>query len=279
MTITLQDPGEASSGNTCGDARVRYTMRARERIRLCLAGTSRVYSSAVEHRIADPAVAGSIPAAPCIAFWLFFFSVRLESVCVSQHTFSKSLWPNWTRRLTTNQKIGGSSPSRDNFCILHKQKGISHHSFGRSKKIHPRWDSNPQSSAPETDALSIRPLGLGLALGAGCSATHMIIDNTAEQVRLTGQLKHAGIAQLGERQTEDLKVAGSIPAVGNLFIFCFSLCVVVLAKLLCCPGLGHHGTLAEWLRRSIRNRLGIARGSSNLSGVELIFFSRSLAAA
>ena len=31
---------------------------------------------------------------------------------------------------------------------------------------------------------------------------------------------HAGIAQLGERQTEDLKVAGSIPAVGNIF-FCF----------------------------------------------------------
>ena len=29
---------------------------------------------------------------------------------------------------------------------------------------------------------------------------------------------HAGIAQLGERQTEDLKVAGSIPAVGR-FIF------------------------------------------------------------
>ena len=28
-----------------------------------------------------------------------------------------SLWPNWTRRLTTNQKIGGSSPSRDNFCF------------------------------------------------------------------------------------------------------------------------------------------------------------------
>ncbi len=28
----------------------------------------------------------------------------------SGHT---SRWPNWTRRLTTNQKIGGSSPSRD----------------------------------------------------------------------------------------------------------------------------------------------------------------------
>ena len=31
--------------------------------------------------------------------------------------------------------------------------------------------------------------------------------------------KHAGIAQLGERQTEDLKVAGSIPAVGSSLIF------------------------------------------------------------
>ena len=31
---------------------------------------------------------------------------------------------------------------------------------------------------------------------------------------------HAGIAQLGERQTEDLKVAGSIPAVGIPILFC-----------------------------------------------------------
>ena len=29
-----------------------------------------------------------------------------------------SLWPNWIRRLTTNQKIGGSSPSRDIFYFL-----------------------------------------------------------------------------------------------------------------------------------------------------------------
>merc|ERR1711888_408502 len=27
------------------------------------------------------------------------------------------------------------------------------------KRMHPRWDSNPQFSAPETDALSIWPLG------------------------------------------------------------------------------------------------------------------------
>ena len=33
-----------------------------------------------------------------------------------------------------------------------------------------------------------------------------------------------------------------------------------------------HGNLAEWLRRSIRNRLGSARGSSNLSVVVYIFF-------
>ena len=34
-------------------------------------------------------------------------------------TILPSLWPNWIRRLTTNQKIGGSSPSRDilfSFC-------------------------------------------------------------------------------------------------------------------------------------------------------------------
>ena len=29
-----------------------------------------------------------------------------------------SLWPNWIRRLTTNQKIGGSSPSRDTFLVF-----------------------------------------------------------------------------------------------------------------------------------------------------------------
>ena len=30
----------------------------------------------------------------------------------------------------------------------------------KPKAVHPRGDSNPQSSAPETDALSIWPLGL-----------------------------------------------------------------------------------------------------------------------
>ena len=46
---------------------------------LRLAGTSRVYSSAVEHRIADPAVAGSIPAAPLITTFLKFFSLALSN--------------------------------------------------------------------------------------------------------------------------------------------------------------------------------------------------------
>ena len=31
----------------------------------------------------------------------------------------------------------------------------------------------------------------------------------------------AAIAQLGERQTEDLEVPGSIPGLGNCFSFCF----------------------------------------------------------
>ena len=46
-----------------------------------------------------------------------------ESLWRQDHWFAflaltVSLWPNWTRRLTTNQKIGGSSPSRDKFFVL-----------------------------------------------------------------------------------------------------------------------------------------------------------------
>ena len=120
----------------------------------------REYSSAVEHRIADPAVAGSIPAAPCMTF---IGRVEILGCSRGPKHQDKSLWPNWTRRLTTNQKIGGSSPSRDSLFIFAK------FCFGAKvldrPKLHPRWDSNPQSSAPETDALSIWPLG-HLARGA-----------------------------------------------------------------------------------------------------------------
>ncbi len=91
--------------------------------------------------------------------------------------------------------------------------------FG-AKKVnnHPRWDSNPQSSAPETDALSIRPLGLSEQPGVWLPQTVWAPDPHRPECRAIRR-KHAGIAQLGERQTEDLKVAGSIPAVGILFNF------------------------------------------------------------
>ena len=42
----------------------------------------------------------------------FYFSRCLLTLRGPQAR-SPSLWPNWIRRLTTNQKIGGSSPSRD----------------------------------------------------------------------------------------------------------------------------------------------------------------------
>ena len=74
-----------------------------------------------------------------------------------------SLWPNWIRRLTTNQKIGGSSPSRDNFFCF-------------------TFNSLFFVVFPRTGAF-------------------------------------ADIAQLGERQTEDQKVPGSIPGVGILIFF------------------------------------------------------------
>ena len=61
----------------------------------------------------------------------------------------------------------------------------------------------------------------------------------------------ADIAQLGERQTEDLKVPGSIPGVGNLFWILFLQCEQVVGT-----RTSYHGILAEWLRRLIRNQLG-----------------------
>ena len=54
------------------------------------------------------------------------------------------------------------------------------------------------------------------------------------------------IAQLGERQTEDLKVAGSNPAQGNFDI------------------------MAEWLRRWTANPLGSARAGSNPADVAFL---------
>ena len=61
----------------------------------------------------------------------------------------------------------------------------------------------------------------------------------------------ADIAQLGERQTEDLKVPGSIPGVGKLFWILFLQCEQVVGT-----RTSYHGILAEWLRRLIRNQLG-----------------------
>ena len=47
-------------------------------------------------------------------------------------TFYMFLWPNWIRRLTTNQKIGGSSPSRDTFAWMPEgSKGADLRSAGR----------------------------------------------------------------------------------------------------------------------------------------------------
>ena len=51
-------------------------------------------------------------------FFLFCARARVCAAVGQNNTQDMSLWPNWTRRLTTNQKIGGSSPSRDMFFSL-----------------------------------------------------------------------------------------------------------------------------------------------------------------
>ena len=62
----------------------------------------------------------------------------------------------------------------------------------------------------------------------------------------------AAIAQLGERQTEDLKVPGSIPGGGIPFFFSWRAGDRPVSQR---PRAGR-GILAEWLRRLIRNQLG-----------------------
>ena len=91
---------------------------------------------------------------------LFFFSSRddplrglsrvLRSVGFELFVHM-SQWPNWIRRLTTNQEIGGSSPSWD---IFFPQKNAL--SAGNQKN-HARRDSNPQPPDSKSDALSIAP--------------------------------------------------------------------------------------------------------------------------
>ena len=81
MTITLQDLDLPPRGDTrdSSDAHTHTTaMSARESHRA--AGHPRVYSSAVEHRIADPAVTGSNPVVPfCAAHTL-----RCDGLALSQ---------------------------------------------------------------------------------------------------------------------------------------------------------------------------------------------------
>ena len=75
--------------------------------------------------------------------------------------------------------------------------------------------------------------------------------------------RSAAIAQLGERQTEDLEVPGSIPGFGRFF-FVIARTFVSLAKLYTFRCGSAVDTLAEWLRRRPAKPMGIARTSSNL---------------
>ena len=54
------------------------------------------------------------------------------------------------------------------------------------KTHHPRWDSNPQSSAPETDALSIWPLGQMPEVGFEPTRTTSPADLKSAPLDLSG---------------------------------------------------------------------------------------------
>ena len=90
-------------------------------------------------------------------------------------------------------------------------------------KNYPWWDSNPQSLAWEANALSIRLQGLcGREWSSGRMAPcHGVGPGSIPGSRTflsqtpAGSRFKAALAQLGERQTEDLKVPGSIPGGGT----------------------------------------------------------------
>ena len=63
-------------------------------------------------------------------------------------------------------------------------------------------------------------------------------------------LLQAEIAQLGERQTEDLEVPGSIPGLGTTFFFVFDECLYFKHKTSKLKFLGNESTgsgVAQWL--------------------------------
>ena len=85
----------------------------------------------------------------------------------------------------------------------------------------------------------------------------------------------AAIAQLGERQTEDLKVPGSIPGLGITLALQRETCCRLALRCLCAHGVGIFAvpqhvatdTLAEWLRRRPAKPMGSPRVGSNPTGV------------
>ena len=75
----------------------------------------------------------------------------------------------------------------------------------------------------------------------------------------------AAIAQLGERQTEDLKVPGSIPGLG-IYFACAAEPLQIHSATALHIAFGKD-TLAEWLRRRPAKPMGSPRVGSNPTGV------------
>ena len=98
-----------------------------------------------ENHTTRPLAQHETPVPPALYNFPGVFVARVSAVpspgpfgCEWQCTrCTTSLWPNWIRRLTTNQEIGGSSPSRDIFLwpacffFLRPRKKT------RGQKVHP----------------------------------------------------------------------------------------------------------------------------------------------
>ena len=116
-------------------------------------------------------------------------------------------------RKALNLVVVGSSPTTDVLQWPHGQlpHGAADANSNSNEWTH--WDSKPLHHAPHMDARATHAsrMQAHFVLPFGARVGFTILRKRAKQERVCNTFARGPIAQLGECQTEDLKVPGSIP--------------------------------------------------------------------
>lgn len=125
------------------------------------------------------------------------------------------------RRLAAEQKILGSSTSSPHCDLNHASGPVAQ--WIRHRPTEPGIAGSSPAGVILLFKFDRKPALRHSAMPHGARADHIAAisksrihdDGKCKQLALAGAT--AAIAQLGERQTEDLKVPGSIPGLGTFF--------------------------------------------------------------